>query len=107
SCPVAPIIPCAYGECRSNGQVREHFMDLHLNGHTAVIVGGARGIGLAIAHEFAREGADVALVDRDAETPAAAEMIAKDFRVRTKAWRADVSDFAATEAAAQKIFAHF
>ena len=34
-------------------------MDLGLGGSTAVIVGGANGIGRAIAAEFATEGADV------------------------------------------------
>jgi NAD(P)-dependent dehydrogenase (short-subunit alcohol dehydrogenase family) len=36
---------------------------MKLAGQTAVIVGGARGIGEAIAHKFSDEGASVALVD--------------------------------------------
>lgn len=40
-------------------------MDLNLKNQTAVVVGGARGIGLAIARQFAAEGANVALLDRD------------------------------------------
>lgn len=36
-----------------------------LNGRTALITGASRGIGRAIAVEFARQGADVALVGRD------------------------------------------
>lgn len=40
-------------------------MDLQLFGQSAVILGGARGIGSAIATEFAKEGANVAVVDRD------------------------------------------
>ena len=48
-------------------------MDMHLSGHAAVVVGGARGIGLAIAREFAAEGAHVGLVDREAQTAAAAQ----------------------------------
>ena len=40
-------------------------MDLELTGHTAVIAGGARGIGRAIAEAFAAKGAAVALFDLD------------------------------------------
>ena len=36
---------------------------MKLDGQVAVIVGGARGIGEAIAHKFAGEGARIALVD--------------------------------------------
>ena len=39
-------------------------MNLELVGDVAVVVGGARGIGLAIAEAFALEGAHVAILDR-------------------------------------------
>jgi NAD(P)-dependent dehydrogenase (short-subunit alcohol dehydrogenase family) len=41
-------------------------MDLQLAGKRALITGGSRGIGLAAGHALAAEGADVALVARDA-----------------------------------------
>src|SRR4051812_4900546 len=46
---------------------RSQAVDLHLTGQTAVIVGAAQGIGQAIAREFAVEGAQVALLDRDSK----------------------------------------
>jgi NAD(P)-dependent dehydrogenase (short-subunit alcohol dehydrogenase family) len=42
-------------------------MDLQLTGKTAIVTGGSRGIGKAIAHELAAEGVDVAIVARTAE----------------------------------------
>ena len=36
---------------------------MKLDGQVAIVVGSARGIGEAIAHTFAREGANIVLVD--------------------------------------------
>jgi hypothetical protein len=40
-------------------------MEQRLEGKTALVTGGAGGIGLAIAHRFAREGAHVIIADLD------------------------------------------
>lgn len=54
---------------------------MRLRGRTAVITGGARGIGRAIAERFVEEGAAVVLADRDIET---AEQTA--FELGEEAW---------------------
>ncbi|MBV6756133.1 SDR family NAD(P)-dependent oxidoreductase [Rhodococcus opacus] len=40
-------------------------MNLGLNGKSAIVTGGSRGIGFAVATTLAAEGADVALAGRD------------------------------------------
>jgi 3-hydroxybutyrate dehydrogenase len=64
-----------------------------LNGRTAVVTGGASGIGRACAARLAAEGAAVVVLDRDAE---AAEAVAKD--VDGRAIAVDLSDLDAIDA---------
>jgi NAD(P)-dependent dehydrogenase (short-subunit alcohol dehydrogenase family) len=76
-----------------------------LRGKSALITGGARGIGEAIARRFAQEGADVCIVDKDL---VAAEQSAHDVSqlgVRTFAIQADVSDRSAVEHAIEQTVA--
>jgi 3-oxoacyl-[acyl-carrier protein] reductase len=70
-----------------------------LQGKKALVTGGARGIGGAIATAFAREGADVAVLDLRIE--AAEEKVAelRQFGVKTFAVAADVSDESQVNAA--------
>ena len=73
-------------------------MDLELAGRGALITGGGRGIGAAVARALAREGCAVALVDHaafDAAVALAAELSAVG--ARAIALRADVADFGAAE----------
>jgi 2-hydroxycyclohexanecarboxyl-CoA dehydrogenase len=80
-------------------------MHLQLGGHTAVIVGGARGIGLAIAYEFAKECAGVAIMDRAAEVADIATALSK--RTIARSYSVDVRDYAALQTAAGQIRADF
>ncbi len=75
-------------------------MSRRFEGKKVVVTGGNSGIGLATAQAFAREGAKVAIVGRNAETLAAArEEIGGD----TLAVRADMSDMADIERAMSDI----
>ena len=48
-------------------------MDVRLDGKSAVVTGGSKGLGLAIAEEYAKSGADVAILARDPGTLAEAK----------------------------------
>jgi len=78
-------------------------MDLELRTQTAVIVGAARGIGNAITREFAREGANVVLIDRDKTVLDAAAALAAEYHVQATGTVADVVDFVAMKACAEAI----
>ena len=54
-------------------------MDLGLAGSKAVVTGGSKGMGLAIAETLAAEGARVAVMARGKDVPAQA---APDFAIR-------------------------
>ncbi len=70
----------------------EHHLVQDLTGKRALITGGASGIGLACAHEFARRGAHVTIADvnADAATAAATE-------VGGESWVVDLADTAALD----------
>jgi len=67
-------------------------MDLQLNGKRALVTGGSRGIGKAVARVLAQEGADVALLARDAQRlAAAAAELAAETRRHVVGVRADTT----------------
>lgn len=76
-------------------------MNLHLNGHTALITGGASGIGLATARAFAAEGCAPLLWDRSPDVGAVARGLADEFAVPAAGVVVDVTDFAAVGRAAE------
>ncbi|WP_243074664.1 3-hydroxybutyrate dehydrogenase [Microbacterium sp. SS28] len=66
--------------------------DQDLTGKRALVTGGASGIGLACAHEFARRGAHVVIADLNREAAEAAASA-----VAGEAWVVDLADTAALE----------
>jgi NAD(P)-dependent dehydrogenase (short-subunit alcohol dehydrogenase family) len=83
-------------------------MDLELGGKRAVVTGGSRGIGLAVARALAAEGCDVALLARDAATLAAArEKVEAESGRRVLAVRGDTADDESVRAAIASVTAAF
>ena len=79
-----------------------------LDTKVAVVTGGARGIGLAVAHWFLRHGHRVALLDIDAETLAqTATQFTGAQAARVFACTTDVADPDAVAAAIAAVDAHF
>lgn len=79
-----------------------------LKGKTALITGASRGIGKAVALEYAAQGAHVALVY--ASNAQAAKDVVSDCEtkgVQARAYQCDVSNFADCEALVKKVMADF
>jgi 3-oxoacyl-[acyl-carrier protein] reductase len=70
-------------------------MDLQLNNRNAVVLGGTRGIGLAIAETFANESANVAICARHAAPVDKAVSALRGKGVRATGAAVDISDGAA------------
>ena len=74
-----------------------------LSGKTAIVTGGSKGLGLAMAAGLASAGANIMLVNRkEGEGLQAAAELAKAFPVEVTAFGTDVTNQAHTEAMAQK-----
>jgi 3-oxoacyl-[acyl-carrier protein] reductase len=79
-----------------------------LNGRYAVITGGSRGIGRAIALEMAKNGAGVAIIYAGhAETADEVCAQARSFGVHALAYQCDVANWEATKAVCEQILTDF
>ena len=80
-----------------------------LKGKTAIITGGSRGIGAAIADKFASMGASIAVIyaGNQAAAEAVCEKCREGYGVKAKAYRCDVASFEETKAAVTAIKADF
>jgi NAD(P)-dependent dehydrogenase (short-subunit alcohol dehydrogenase family) len=78
-----------------------------LRGKTAVVTGGASGIGRALALRFAREGASVLIADLDAPGMEGVASEARGLGVKALTVRTDVSELAQVEALAARAFETF
>ncbi|MCA1553786.1 MAG: SDR family NAD(P)-dependent oxidoreductase, partial [Chloroflexi bacterium] len=67
-------------------------MELGITGKVAVVTGGARGIGKAVAQSLAREGCKIAIFDIWDEGLSATEQELKDTNVIAAAFKTDVSN---------------
>lgn len=72
-------------------------MDLELDGKVALITGGSKGIGLACARAFAREGSRVAIVSRSQENLIAARATLENEGITVACFATDLADGAAAE----------
>ena len=81
---------------------------MNFDGKVAIVTGGRRGIGRAIAEVLAQRGAGIVLADRQAEeaTAAAQEITAATGR-RVQACLVDVADFASANAMIECALAFF
>lgn len=80
-------------------------MHTNLTGRTAVVTGGARGIGLSVARALAADGANIALLDLLDQVGDVAAQLADEFGVQTEGLRLDVTDQEATKEAFEKVTA--
>ncbi len=82
-------------------------MSMNTRVHTAVVTGGSKGIGLAIAEVFAADGVNVVITGRDEKALAAAEAKLARLKGGALVSRTDVRDYAAVETLMKEAAAKF
>jgi 3-oxoacyl-[acyl-carrier protein] reductase len=83
-------------------------MEIRLDGRSAIITGGSKGLGLAMAEKFASSGADVAILARSPDTLAEAKQrIQANAKGRVAAVSVDVSKAADVRRAYDQVISEF
>jgi len=84
-------------------------MEVRLNGRSAIVTGGSKGLGLAIAEEYYASGADVAILARDAGALAEAKqkILSRGGKGKVLAISCDVSKAGPVEAACKQANSEF
>ena len=83
-------------------------MEIRLDGRTAVVTGGSKGLGFAIAKRFAASGAEVAILARRADVvKAAADEISQESGRRVLGFSCDVSKADEVEQAYDRVIGDF
>ena len=77
-------------------------MDMQLKGRRALVTGGTRGIGKAVALEFARQGADVVICGTNPEKLEQVKQELINLGVRADAYVCDVADPVQAEATVKR-----
>lgn len=80
-----------------------------LNGKTALVTGGARGIGAAVCRKLASMGADIAVVDYSNQEQASAlgAELSNQYGINVRYYQCDVSDAAQCKAVVKQVIADF
>jgi len=79
-----------------------------MTGRNALITGGSKGLGLAMAAGLASAGANVMLLNRNLEEgKAAAEQLEKNYNTKAKAYSADVTNLEQVESVVSEIITEF
>jgi gluconate 5-dehydrogenase len=82
-----------------NKEILPGIKQFDLSGKAAIVTGGSKGLGFAMAAGLASAGASIMLVNRNAEEgSAAAEDLSNDYGTKAIAFSADITDLHQTEA---------
>jgi NAD(P)-dependent dehydrogenase (short-subunit alcohol dehydrogenase family) len=82
-------------------------MDLGLKGKVAVVTGGSKGLGFAIAEELAKEGSDISICARGKADLEKAATALREYRIKVLATAADVTNTSDTQTVIDRTVAEY